>query len=368
MKKIFNFTNFFIGVVEDRHDPLKLGRCKVRIFGYHSESKELQPTKDLPWCLPISPITSASISGIGISPLGPIEGTWVIGFFLDGDDMQQPAMFGTIASNNLVSFEPVAERPIVENKDTTVIKDKEGNPIPDSDGKRITIGNTKSPSGWFLGKTSEVYESGGKGPGTLSPRTSNDYGGESYGVYQFASFLPKVMKNGNTRPSPNNSPLVQYVNNCRWKERFAGLQPATDQFDSVWKQIAAESNNPDKTKDLFWQDQHDYIKRKYYNTCIANVQRAGIDLSKFGPAVQDLVWSTSVQLGPANTRVFTDPLRGKPQLSDVEIVKLVSQHKIANVNSYFKSSSEAVRRSVKNRWEKEEQDLLALAKDSINAS
>ena len=28
------------GVVEDRNDPLKLGRCRVRILGYHTDNKE----------------------------------------------------------------------------------------------------------------------------------------------------------------------------------------------------------------------------------------------------------------------------------------------------------------------------------------
>ena len=29
--------NWWVGVVENRMDPLKLGRCQVRIFGYHTE-------------------------------------------------------------------------------------------------------------------------------------------------------------------------------------------------------------------------------------------------------------------------------------------------------------------------------------------
>jgi len=90
MQRIFNRDgfNWWIGVVEDRMDPEKMGRCRVRIYGYHTDSKLILPTKDLPWATPIQPITSAAISGIGSSPLGPVEGTWVIGFFLDGEDMQ----------------------------------------------------------------------------------------------------------------------------------------------------------------------------------------------------------------------------------------------------------------------------------------
>ena len=42
MQGIFNKDgfNWWIGVVENRQDPEKLGRCKVRIFGYHTDSKE----------------------------------------------------------------------------------------------------------------------------------------------------------------------------------------------------------------------------------------------------------------------------------------------------------------------------------------
>jgi len=83
------------GVVEDRHDPLYLGRCKVRILGWHSELKTDQPTKTLPWAYPVSPITSASQTGVGTTPLGPVEGTWVLGFYRDGESGQEPMFFGT---------------------------------------------------------------------------------------------------------------------------------------------------------------------------------------------------------------------------------------------------------------------------------
>ena len=87
---------WWVGVVEDRNDPEKLGRCKVRIFGYHTENVSILPTDDLPWAVPLQPITSAANSGIGSTPLGPLEGTWVTGWFLDGDEKQQPIMMGTV--------------------------------------------------------------------------------------------------------------------------------------------------------------------------------------------------------------------------------------------------------------------------------
>ena len=87
---------WFVGVVEDRQDPQKLGRVRVRCLGYHTEIHEDLKTADLPWAHPMNPITSATVSGIGQTPLGPVEGTWVVGFFSDGGEAQQPVIMGTL--------------------------------------------------------------------------------------------------------------------------------------------------------------------------------------------------------------------------------------------------------------------------------
>lgn len=365
MQRIFNKDNFnwWIGVVENRHDPEMLGRCQVRIFGYHTESKELLPTKDLPWCIPIQPITSAAISGLGSSPLGPLEGTWVIGFFLDGEDNQQPAMFGTISSKAaLTTFKADSAtsnpREETNNPNDGVVRDETGKPVTDDQGQPVPVGVPDVP-GWKLGQTSEKYESGGQGPGTINDykgKAEGDAGGASYGTYQFASYLPEMRKNGKARESAKNSPVLQYLSNSKFKEKFVDLTPATPEFDSKWKQVASEN------KKEFDEDQHNYIQRKYYNTMIANLQRAGYDMTKYGPGVQDLVWSTAVQLGPARVSVFTIPLKDKSELTDSDVINLVSDYKIAIADDLFASSSADIRESVKNRYRSEKQDLLALVK------
>ena len=87
---------WFIGVVEDRMDPKKLGRLRVRCLGYHTEDLGKLPTSDLPWAHPMNPITSATVSGVGQSPLGCVEGSWVVGFFTDGAAAQMPCIIGTL--------------------------------------------------------------------------------------------------------------------------------------------------------------------------------------------------------------------------------------------------------------------------------
>ena len=63
---------------------------------YHSENISDLPTSSLPWAHPMNPITSATVSGVGQTPLGAVEGTWVIGFFQDGAEAQQPIIMGTL--------------------------------------------------------------------------------------------------------------------------------------------------------------------------------------------------------------------------------------------------------------------------------
>ena len=91
-----NGFQWFVGVVEDRQDPQTLGRLRVRCLGYHTEDLVKLPTADLPWAHVMNPITSATVSGLGQTPLGAVEGTWVVGFFQDGSDAQQPIIIGTL--------------------------------------------------------------------------------------------------------------------------------------------------------------------------------------------------------------------------------------------------------------------------------
>lgn len=89
---------WWFGVVEDRDDPLRMGRCKVRIIGYHVADKVMLPTEDLPWAMPIMPANSAGSGGVGWSPNGVVPGSYVVGFFADGSDGQHPMFFGTVGS------------------------------------------------------------------------------------------------------------------------------------------------------------------------------------------------------------------------------------------------------------------------------
>lgn len=89
MQKGFVGLDGFIwwqGVVEDRKDPIMLGRVRVRIFGFHTEDTTAMPTENLPWALVCMPIDH------GTNPVGLREGDWVVGFFKDGVAQQEPVV------------------------------------------------------------------------------------------------------------------------------------------------------------------------------------------------------------------------------------------------------------------------------------
>ena len=87
---------WFVGVVENRNDPAELGRVQVRCLGYHTEDLTLIHTAELPWAHVIHPVNDPSMQGLGNTPSFLVEGSWVVGFFRDARDKQQPIIMGTL--------------------------------------------------------------------------------------------------------------------------------------------------------------------------------------------------------------------------------------------------------------------------------
>ena len=74
-------------------------RCRVRIIGYHPFDDSILADEDLPW----SHVLVDATSGSGQACLGEssrmVGGETVFGFFLDGEEAQQPVIFGALARN-----------------------------------------------------------------------------------------------------------------------------------------------------------------------------------------------------------------------------------------------------------------------------
>lgn len=107
MKPDFMGKNGFVwwqGVVEDIYDPLRLGRVRVRVLGWHTDDKAAIPTDSLPWAAVLMPANNPFVSGKGWSPNGLLQGCWVVGFFRDGLNGQEPVVMGTIGGINTITI------------------------------------------------------------------------------------------------------------------------------------------------------------------------------------------------------------------------------------------------------------------------
>jgi hypothetical protein len=127
----------FYGVVEDRHDPMMVGRVRVRIHGLHSEEKTQISTPDLPWSTVILPTTSAGLTGFGTQH-GLVEGSSVYGFFRDGKSQQDPVITGVVAGIPVQGYKKDANGNLIKRKVT----------IGFSDPRRLTTSEyTGTPDG-----------------------------------------------------------------------------------------------------------------------------------------------------------------------------------------------------------------------------
>jgi LysM repeat protein len=195
-----------------------------------------------------------------------------------------------------------------------------------------------------LGTLSSKYESSGN-PGAISTG-AGDIGGKSYGTYQLASKMGSVNKFMDYLKTAN----PEYYNKLYTAYTTGGVGFGNN-FDNAWKQLA--TSDPEG----FEKAQHDYIQAQYYDKAAQKLKDAGFDISTKSPALQNVLWSTAVQHGVngAVNLFKTAGLTG----SDSDIINNVYNER-SNVNKYFKSSSDAVKQGVKNRFENERKDALKM--------
>jgi len=74
-------------------------RYKVRIMGYHTADNKALPDDDLPWATIMYPVTAGSGGATASESANLKQGTFVFGFFLDGEEGQVPVIMGQIGYN-----------------------------------------------------------------------------------------------------------------------------------------------------------------------------------------------------------------------------------------------------------------------------
>jgi hypothetical protein len=207
---------------------------------------------------------------------------------------------------------------------------------------------------FVLGTLSAKYETGGRGPGTVSTG-AGDRGGVSYGSYQMASKLGVATRFVKQDGFP-------------WLTDFQNLAAGSADFTACWKRIA--KNEPD----AFQKCQHEFIKKTHYDLLVAKIiSEDGLDVNTRSHALQDVVWSTAVQHGGASSIVHKTLARVKVEQTDPsfdeQVIRAIyaerGKTKADGSLVYFSKNSPNVQKGVANRFKSELKDALAmLAKDA----
>jgi ElaB/YqjD/DUF883 family membrane-anchored ribosome-binding protein len=80
-------------------------RYRVRIMGYHTADNKALPDNDLPWATVMYPVTAGAGSASASENTQLRQGNFVFGFFLDGEDGQQPVIMGVIGYNSYTAVQ-----------------------------------------------------------------------------------------------------------------------------------------------------------------------------------------------------------------------------------------------------------------------
>lgn len=188
---------WFVGVVKDAAGDGN--RVRVRIFGiHHIEDNTNVSDGDLPLAIVLLPTTGGQTGG-GSGSHGLSSGTWVVGFFADGDDCQQPIIIGVIGGGT-------------GSTDNSSTPNAGGGGLTGSGSGTITPGT--SPSG------DSTPNADGSGSSTNSNLSGNSNVEKSYNFFrekieqsgkssgnvhaQVSGILGNLLEESNLNPNANN--------------------------------------------------------------------------------------------------------------------------------------------------------------------
>ena len=132
-------------------------RYKVRIMGYHPYTDQLAD-EDLPWAIVMRPPGTGTGSGGMSKTIHYNQGDTVIGFFLDGDNAQQPIIMGALGNSkyaakngevvpfgNFTGYNKVMESPSAKVRTQSESSDIQEQPSPQTNTPERTV-NSDNPA------------------------------------------------------------------------------------------------------------------------------------------------------------------------------------------------------------------------------
>lgn len=203
----------------------------------------------------------------------------------------------------------------------------------------------------YIGKYVRQFESGSKGSRMISKGTG-DYGGVSFGTYQFPSYKKAVTTSGK---------LAEFWNKF-YASKFPGVQPGDNQaFKDAW--LKAVDSDPTQ----FFKNEHD-TEASEYTAALNRVKsrKPTFDPDRFSRGVQEALWSSAVQYGPGGLidKVFIQ--EGLDNNTDKnKALEMIYNAKINGVDNHFKSSSTGVKNGIRSRFKQEFEILKGINNNAL---
>ena len=207
-------------------------RAKIRILGYHpgeSEDEGGISDENLPWAhFLVSPQFGAGNNNTGTS-FALQGGEMVVGFFLDGEEAQQPVVFGSFFANynidDLVSYKDALK------KGTTGFKALEIDPDIDN-GDHITIVKQEKilQSGVIVDSNEQVRDQNNELKNTIEHHFDNK-------TYEIPK--PEICENPNKKTGKISKSLQKFFDKINKLEKFADgyIDPVLNKIVNIDKEI-----------------------------------------------------------------------------------------------------------------------------------
>ncbi len=203
-----------------------------------------------------------------------------------------------------------------------------------------------------IGELSRKEESRGKPQSIGYDKT----GGWSYGSYQISTSSKANPSGYGTMKSFFKVLQDTYPEFYTSLTQAGGLEAAkqgTTEFKTAWKEIASTGE--------FAAAEQQFIYETHYKPALQGLGKYDNSAATRSLEVQQAIWSQAVQLGQGlSNNVFKNLSQNidLSSLTDAEFIEKLYDYKINTVNTYFKSSNESYRDSIKNRYNREKEALL----------
>ena len=206
-----------------------------------------------------------------------------------------------------------------------------------------------------IGYISKVEEVSELGNGGYISTGAGDYGGVSYGIYQFSTTTGSARDFINWTKK-NDQEVYKYF------KAEGNPRPSTAAFNRAWKKAYKELGT--KFEKSQYNFASEYLIKPAYNRV---KKRFGLDLKK-SRAREEYLISTAVQFGPGGIcnlfkEVENRGIKLDDNMDDSELLSIMCNHKRDTVAYHFRSSSAAVKAAARQRFIREKKELLKISKE-----